>query len=107
MTNLIWNEPEERNGWNIAPKSNYITFGSDISEKFNEINNIKTIIRSHTLIMSGYEWTHNRNILTIFSAPNYWGRWGNLGAIAEIDEHLNINLVELWSRSGEIDEHKE
>ena len=57
--------------------------------------------------MSGYEWTHNRNVLTIFSAPNFWGKRGNLGAIAEIDEHLDINIIEFWSRSSEFNKQNE
>lgn len=36
--------------------------------------------------MEGYQWTHNRGVVTIFSAPNYCYRCGNQAALMEIDE---------------------
>jgi hypothetical protein len=42
--------------------------------------------------MEGYNWCHNDNVVTIFSAPNYCYRCGNQAAIMEIDEHLSHTL---------------
>ena len=40
--------------------------------------------------MEGYKyWFKDRNLVTIFSAPNFLYRIGNLGAILKIDENLN------------------
>ena len=33
--------------------------------------------RAHQLVMEGYNWSHDRNVVTIFSAPNYCYRCGN------------------------------
>ena len=44
------------------------------------------------MVMTGYTWTHERNVVTIFSAPNYCYRCGNDGAIMEIDEHLKYTF---------------
>ena len=38
-------------------------------------------------IQQGYDKTHNDNVLTIFSAPNYCYRCGNQAAILEVDEN--------------------
>jgi len=43
--------------------------------------------------MNGYAWTHEKNLLTIFSAPNYCYRCGNEAAIMEIDEHLKYTFL--------------
>ena len=37
----------------------------------------------------GYNWSHDRNVVTIFSAPNYCYRCGNQAAIMELDDSLN------------------
>ena len=41
---------------------------------------------------NGYQWSHENNVLTIFSAPNYCYRCGNLAAIMEIDENMKYEL---------------
>lgn len=40
----------------------------------------------------GYQWAHNRGIVTIFSAPNYCYRCGNQAAILEVDEFMKYTL---------------
>ena len=35
------------------------------------------VLRAHQLVMEGYNWSHDRNVVTIFSAPNYCYRCGN------------------------------
>jgi hypothetical protein len=64
-------------------------------------------LSTHQLVMEGYNWSQDRNVVTIFSgrlsffshgsqltvaAPNYCYRCGNQAAIMEIDEHLKYTL---------------
>ncbi len=63
------------------------TFGQDISEQFNRTNGLTLVARAHQLVMEGYNWSHDQNVVTIFSAPNYCYRCGNMAAIMEVDEH--------------------
>lgn len=50
----------------------------DISEQFNHTNGLDLISRAHQLVMEGYNWSHEQNVVTVFSAPNYCYRCGEL-----------------------------
>ena len=40
------------------------------------------------MVENGYEFFAGRNLVTVFSAPNYYGEWDNASAIMIIDEDL-------------------
>ncbi|KAJ3587761.1 hypothetical protein NHX12_011358 [Muraenolepis orangiensis] len=42
----------------------------------------------------GYNWCHDRNVVTIFSAPNYCYRCGNQAAIMELDDTLKYSFLQ-------------
>jgi len=81
----LWSDPDDRCGWGISPRGAGYTFGQDISDQFNHSNSVTLIARAHQLVMEGYNWCHDRNVVTIFSAPNYCYRCGNQAAIMELD----------------------
>ena len=76
----------------MSPRGAGYIFGPDISETFNHTNKLKMICRAHQMVMEGYQQTHEKNVCTIFSAPNYCYRCGNQAAIMELDENLNSTL---------------
>ena len=86
---MLWSDPEDRNGWGINSRGAGYTWGYDCSEEFLHINNLKFIARAHQLIMKGYNWCHNKQVLSLFSAPNYCYRCGNEAAIIEIEDENN------------------
>lgn len=92
MCDLLWSDPDDRCGWGISPRGAGYTFGQDISEAFNHNNGLTLVARAHQLVMEGYSWGQDRNVVTIFSAPNYCYRCGNQAAIMEIDEKLSYSL---------------
>ena len=66
MCDLLWSDPDDRGGWGISPRGAGYTFGQDISETFNHSNGLTLISRAHQLVMDGYNWGHDRNVVTIF-----------------------------------------
>ena len=45
-----------------------------------------------TQVMDGYNWNHNKLVVTIFSAPNYCYRCGNQATIMEVDDLMNYKF---------------
>lgn len=89
MCDLLWSDPDDRTGWGISPRGAGFTFGADISAEFNARNGLSMVARAHQLVMEGYNWSHDGQVVTIFSAPNYCYRCGNQAAILEVDEDSN------------------
>ena len=50
------------------------------------------IIRAHQVVDDGYEFFAQRQLITIFSAPNYCGEFDNSAGIMIFDESLTCSL---------------
>ena len=61
-----------------------VLFGRRALESFLRAANLRMVVRGHQLCSYGYEFIWERQLLTLFSAPNYCGT-NNVGAIAEFD----------------------
>ncbi|KAJ6676766.1 SERINE/THREONINE-PROTEIN PHOSPHATASE [Salix viminalis] len=94
MCDLLWSDPDDRCGWGISPRGAGYTFGQDISQQFNHTNGLSLISRAHQLVMEGYNWSQDKNVVTVFSAPNYCYRCGNMAAILEIGENMEQNFLQ-------------
>uniref|UniRef100_A0A672Z1Q9 Serine/threonine-protein phosphatase n=1 Tax=Sphaeramia orbicularis TaxID=375764 RepID=A0A672Z1Q9_9TELE len=93
MCDLLWSDPEDTTGWGVSPRGAGYLFGSDVVAQFNAANDIHMICRAHQLVMEGYKWHFNETVLTVWSAPNYCYRCGNVAAILELDEHLQREFI--------------
>lgn len=63
--------------WGISPRGAGYTFGEDVTARWNSANGLVLTVRAHQLVMDGFQYTHNNQLLTLFSAPNYCYRCGN------------------------------
>ena len=85
VQDLLWSDPRNKPGMhrNLHRGQGKI-WGADQTKKFCDAQRIKYIVRSHETVQQGWEITHFGQVHTVFSAPNYCGCAGNLGAVMVI-----------------------
>jgi len=89
ICDLLWSDPEEViSGWGDNDRGVSFTFGADITEKFLRKHDLDLICRAHQVVEDGYQFFAKRQLITIFSAPNYCGEFDNCGAMMSVDETL-------------------
>lgn len=71
MCELLWSNPQTALGRAPSKRGCGIKFGEDVTRKFLTYNHLDLIVRSHEVKDEGFEFTHNDQLITIFSAPNY------------------------------------
>jgi len=59
MSDLMWSDPDDIEGWTLSPRGAGYVFGGNIVEEFNRANSIDLILRAHQLVMEGYKSMFN------------------------------------------------
>lgn len=89
LCDLLWADPDAHvMGWGYNARGVSYTFGHDLIRNFLEQHNLDLICRAHQVVEDGYEFQANRQLVTIFSAPNYCGEFDNAGAILKVSSDL-------------------
>ena len=89
ICDLLWSDPDNAaDGWGENDRGVSCTFNETVLKKFLEKNDLDLLCRAHQVVEDGYEFFGNRQLVTVFSAPNYCGEFDNNGAIMEVDEDL-------------------
>jgi len=89
LCDLLWSDPAENiDKWGENERGVSYTFSEKIVNEFLDKNDLDLICRAHQVVENGYEFFANRQLLTIFSAPNYCGEFDNAGAMILIDKNL-------------------
>ncbi|GAB5029856.1 serine threonine-protein phosphatase pp1-beta catalytic subunit [Nannochloropsis oceanica] len=89
LCDLLWSDPDPSLvGWARNPRGVSYLFGHDVVEDFLASHDLDLICRAHQVVEDGYEFQASRQLVTLFSAPNYCGEFDNAGAMMCINEDL-------------------
>ena len=89
LCDLLWSDPDKLStGWGENERGVSVTFSPQVVEEFLEKHDLDLVCRAHQVVENGYEFFANRQLVTLFSAPNYCGEFDNAGALMTIDETL-------------------
>ncbi|CAO3590881.1 unnamed protein product [Absidia cylindrospora] len=89
LCDLLWADPDKDiNGWSENDRGVSFTFGADIVSRFLQKHDMDLICRAHQVVEDGYEFFAKRQLVTLFSAPNYCGEFDNNAAMMSVDETL-------------------
>ena len=89
LCDLLWSDPAENiDSWGENERGVSYTFSEKIVEDFLDKYDLDLICRAHQVVENGYEFFANRQLVTIFSAPNYCGEFDNAGGMMLIDKDL-------------------
>jgi len=89
LCDLLWSDPsKDIQGWEQNDRGVSYVFGPDVVASFLKRQDLDLICRAHQVVEDGYEFFAKRQLVTLFSAPNYCGEFDNSGAMMSVDESL-------------------
>merc|ERR1712232_1082630 len=89
LCDLLWSDPErDIQGWGENDRGVSFTFGPDVVTAFLKRQDLDLVCRAHQVVEDGYEFFAKRQLVTLFSAPNYCGEFDNAGAMMSVDDTL-------------------
>eukprot|EP00770_Monocercomonoides_exilis_P010884 MONOS_10831.1-p1 / transcript=MONOS_10831.1 / gene=MONOS_10831 / organism=Monocercomonoides_exilis_PA203 / gene_product=phsophatase-2a / transcript_product=phsophatase-2a / location=Mono_scaffold00509:5752-6877(-) / protein_length=229 / sequence_SO=supercontig / SO=protein_coding / is_pseudo=false len=90
FSDIMWSDPENAIlDYQHSPRGAGYLFGSRVAREFVHENGLDLICRAHQLVMEGYKHSFKDScVVTVWSAPNYCYRSGNIAAILSLDDTM-------------------
>ena len=102
LCDLLWSDPESgKKSWSDNERGVSFTFNEKVLTKFLEKNELDLVCRAHQVVEEGYEFFGDKELVTVFSAPNYCGQFDNSAAIMCVDEDLMCSFKIFKSAEGD------
>jgi serine/threonine-protein phosphatase PP1 catalytic subunit len=89
LCDLLWSDPDEKvSSWGDNDRGVSFIFSASILSNFLKKHDMDLICRGHQVVEDGYQFFGSRQLVTLFSAPNYCGEFDNSGAMMTVDDTL-------------------
>ena len=89
LCDILWSDPySSTKSWDANERGVSCTFNEKSLNNFLKKNDLDLVCRAHQVVEDGYEFFGDKELVTVFSAPNYMGQFENSGAIMLVDENL-------------------
>ncbi|KAH9775333.1 serine/threonine-protein phosphatase PP1 isozyme 6 [Citrus sinensis] len=105
LCDLLWADPDKDiEGWGENDRGVSYTFGADKVVEFLQKHDLDLICRAHQVVEDGYEFFAKRQLVTVFSAPNYCGEFDNAGAMMSVDDTLtcSFQILKASEKKGKV-----
>jgi diadenosine tetraphosphatase ApaH/serine/threonine PP2A family protein phosphatase len=90
---LCWSDPDETaHEFILNARGHGWLFGARQAAEFLELNGLSLIARAHQMVREGMQWLFDRKVVTVWSAPNYAYKSGNLASIMRVEENEKIEF---------------
>lgn len=99
ICDLLWSDPDEDvQGWGDNDRGVSSTFGPDTLAQFLRAHDLDLVVRAHQVVEDGYCFFAKRQLVTVFSAPDYCNEFSNHGGLMNVDASLMCSFQIIHSR---------
>lgn len=105
-SDLMWSDPAKVTGWQPNSRGSSFAFGEDIVHEYCKLLDIDLIVRGHQCVQDGYEFFANKKLVTVFSAPHYFGQFTNYAGICKVSAGLQVSFEVLIPEDLKVEERR-
>jgi serine/threonine-protein phosphatase PP1 catalytic subunit len=97
LCDLTWSDPKKHSNsstnWIKNDRGVSYFFNEKALDEFMDATGIQMVCRAHQSIKTGFQFFNKQKLITVFSAPNYCGTFGNDAAVMFLNENLEYSFI--------------